>query len=61
VAYDHPVLNTSFQHTVHHAVTSHGRDYHTGFLLKLWDDLAGTKYLGHAVVPAKLNERTAEE
>ncbi len=42
----HPWLNTSYQHYVHHARSTLHRPYHTGFFLKLWDQLAGGGYEG---------------
>lgn len=59
--YDHPWLNTSFQHHVHHAVSSASTPYHTGFLLRAWDRMAGTQYCGTAVVPAEVARRTRAE
>ena len=38
----HPVLNTAYQHYFHHSKASAGRPYHTGFFIKLWDELAGS-------------------
>jgi len=52
IRYDHPVLNTSFQHYVHHAVSVKNKPYHTGFFVKLWDQLAGSVYDGSQVIPA---------
>ena len=37
----HPILNTSFQHCMHHAVSVRNLPYHTGFFFKIWDDLLG--------------------
>jgi lathosterol oxidase len=42
----HPWLNTSFQHYLHHARSTLQRPYHTGFFLKLWDQLAQSCYVG---------------
>lgn len=55
IPYDHPILNTSFQHHAHHAVSSAGTPYHTGFFVKTWDQLAGTVYRGATVVPAEVD------
>jgi len=40
----HPIINTSFQHYCHHALSIIGKPYHTGFFFKLWDQLAGSLY-----------------
>jgi Delta7-sterol 5-desaturase len=42
----HPWLNTAHQHYLHHARATLHRPYHTGFFLKLWDQLAGSCYTG---------------
>ena len=42
----HAWLNTSFQHYLHHARSTLHRPYHTGFFLKLWDQLARSSYAG---------------
>ena len=36
----HPVINTSFQHYIHHAKAVYGLPYHCGFFLKVWDDIS---------------------
>jgi len=41
---DNPVINTSFQHYLHHAVSQRRTTYHCGFFLKIWDQLFGTTY-----------------
>jgi lathosterol oxidase len=38
------ILNTSFQHYLHHAVSTKNRPYHTGFFFKIWDQLFGSIY-----------------
>lgn len=40
----HPIVNTSYQHYVHHAKSTYGKPYHTGFFLKLWDQMTGSLY-----------------
>jgi lathosterol oxidase len=40
----HPVLNTAFQHYVHHAKSTLHKPMHTGFTLKVWDNLVGSTY-----------------
>jgi lathosterol oxidase len=42
----HPWLNTSYQHHLHHARSTLRKPYHTGFFLKLWDQLFGGGYTG---------------
>ena len=37
----HTILNTSFQHCIHHAVSIRNRTYHTGFFFKVWDNMVG--------------------
>ena len=32
---DHPIMNTSFQHYAHHAISIKNRPYHTGFYFKV--------------------------
>jgi len=41
---DHWMVNTSFQHYVHHAKATRSRAYHCGFFIKAWDQLFGTTY-----------------
>eukprot|EP00658_Telonema_sp_P-2_P035434 TRINITY_DN2576_c0_g1_i3.p1 TRINITY_DN2576_c0_g1~~TRINITY_DN2576_c0_g1_i3.p1 ORF type:complete len:302 (+),score=92.76 TRINITY_DN2576_c0_g1_i3:217-1122(+) len=60
---DHPWINTSFQHYLHHAKSVKLKPYHCGFYLKTWDILAGSMWTGedlsaHAAI-AK-GERTRE-
>ncbi|CAF1130883.1 unnamed protein product [Adineta steineri] len=40
----HSVLNTSFQHYLHHAISTKNRPYHTGFFFKIWDQLFESIY-----------------
>lgn len=40
----HPILNTSFQHYLHHTVSGRNRPYHTGFFFKIWDQLFESIY-----------------
>lgn len=40
----HPVINTSFQHYLHHAKSTVNKPLHTGFFFKIWDQLAGSTY-----------------
>jgi lathosterol oxidase len=62
--YNSRFWNTSFQHYVHHAVSVKNKPLHTGFFVKLWDDLAGSVYVGTQVLPAvedqKLGNRSRE-
>eukprot|EP00657_Telonema_sp_P-1_P009913 TRINITY_DN417_c0_g1_i1.p1 TRINITY_DN417_c0_g1~~TRINITY_DN417_c0_g1_i1.p1 ORF type:complete len:167 (-),score=62.68 TRINITY_DN417_c0_g1_i1:236-736(-) len=55
--YDNPIINTSFQHYAHHAVSSMNKPYHTGFFLKCWDQMAGSIYKGTQVVPAVVQQQ----
>ena len=32
---DHPIMNTSFQHYAHHAISIKNKPYHTGFFFKV--------------------------
>merc|ERR1712046_173102 len=61
---DHPWINTSFQHYLHHAKSVKLKPYHCGFFLKTWDILFCSMWTGedlsaHAAL-AK-GERTREE
>lgn len=40
----HPWINTAFQHYLHHAISAKNLPYHTGFCIKLWDQLWGSVY-----------------
>ncbi|CAF3326689.1 unnamed protein product [Rotaria socialis] len=40
----HPIINTSFQHYLHHAISIKNQPYHTGFYFKIWDQLFGSVY-----------------
>ena len=48
----HPIFNTSFQHYAHHAISVKNKPYHTGFFIKIWDQLFGSMYTGETVIPA---------
>jgi len=39
-----PIINTSFQHYLHHAVSVLHKPYHTGFYFKVWDQIFGSTY-----------------
>lgn len=39
-----PIINTSFQHYLHHAISTCSKPYHTGFFFKCWDQMFGTTY-----------------
>jgi len=39
-----PIINTSFQHYCHHALSVNKKPYHTGFFFKIWDIMAGSIY-----------------
>jgi len=58
-----PIINTSFQHYCHHAVSGRRTVYHTGFFFKIWDQLAGSVYPGEcfcARCEQKAGKRTRE-
>jgi len=40
----HPWINTSYQHFAHHAISVMNKPYHTGFYIKLWDQIMGSTY-----------------
>eukprot|EP01116_Phalansterium_solitarium_P003311 TRINITY_DN14135_c0_g1_i1.p1 TRINITY_DN14135_c0_g1~~TRINITY_DN14135_c0_g1_i1.p1 ORF type:complete len:307 (-),score=103.77 TRINITY_DN14135_c0_g1_i1:318-1121(-) len=40
----HPIMNTAFQHYIHHAQSIINKPYHTGFFFKIWDQLAGSVF-----------------
>jgi len=42
----HPIINTAFQHYLHHAISFRNKPYHTGFFFKIWDRLFGSLYDG---------------
>lgn len=42
----HPILNTAYQHNLHHGKSTKGKPMHTGFMFKLWDNLFGSVYPG---------------
>jgi lathosterol oxidase len=42
----HPVLNTAYQHYLHHAKSVNKKPYHTGFFFKIWDQMFGTTWAG---------------
>jgi lathosterol oxidase len=55
--WDHKIINTSFQHYVHHSVSVKNKPLHTGFFIKLWDNLAGSVYEGTQVIPAVVDQK----
>jgi lathosterol oxidase len=40
------LINTPYQHYIHHAKARLGKPYHTGFFVKIWDRMAGSLYDG---------------
>jgi len=40
----HPIVNSSFQHYIHHARSIKNKPYHCGFFLKIWDQLFDSMY-----------------
>jgi len=55
----HPVLNSSFQHYLHHAISVKNKPLHTGFFFKLWDQMFGTMYVGECFC-AKCEQRAGK-
>ena len=39
-----PLINTSYHHHLHHALSIKNKPYHTGFAIKLWDNIFGSVY-----------------
>ncbi|CAE8635607.1 unnamed protein product, partial [Polarella glacialis] len=37
----HPIINSSYQHYLHHAEGAVGKPRHTGFFVKIWDQMLG--------------------
>jgi Delta7-sterol 5-desaturase len=37
-----PMLNTSYHHYTHHAISAMGRPIYTGFFVKIWDHIFGS-------------------
>jgi len=58
----HPWINTSYQHYAHHALSIMNKPYHTGFYIKLWDQLAGStlEKCGCSKCARAKGERSAE-
>jgi sterol desaturase/sphingolipid hydroxylase (fatty acid hydroxylase superfamily) len=54
---DHPIMNTSFQHYAHHAISIKNKPYHTGFFFKIWDQMFGTMYQGDQVISVTKKEK----
>lgn len=40
----HPIINSSFQHYLHHSISVYDRPLHTGFFVKCWDIFFGSVY-----------------
>ena len=40
----HPILNTAYQHNLHHKKSTLRKPYHTGFFFKIWDQLFGSMW-----------------
>ena len=61
---DHWLLNTSYQHYLHHARSLKNKPYHTGFFFKIWDQLFGTMHPkgveDSAMCAVQRGERTRE-
>jgi lathosterol oxidase len=63
---NNPVINTSFQHFLHHEKSKNGvqNTYHCGFFFKVWDQLFGTVWPkeNHCAAWARANNlRTREQ
>eukprot|EP00600_Ochromonadales_sp_CCMP1393_P000965 CAMPEP_0174979830 /NCGR_PEP_ID=MMETSP0004_2-20121128/15017_1 /TAXON_ID=420556 /ORGANISM="Ochromonas sp., Strain CCMP1393" /LENGTH=208 /DNA_ID=CAMNT_0016231437 /DNA_START=312 /DNA_END=938 /DNA_ORIENTATION=- len=56
-----PVLNTSYHHYMHHAISAKGRPIYTGFFFKAWDALFDTKYTGACACHECRPERSLDE
>ncbi|EFA78700.1 hypothetical protein PPL_08161 [Heterostelium album PN500] len=60
----HPIVNSAFQHYLHHAISIKNKPYHTGFFFKIWDQLFGSMYDGECFCckcEQKKVERTKEK
>jgi len=57
---DHPWINTSFQHYLHHAISIKNKPYHTGFFFKCWDQLFGTMHPDGVVKSAMVAQTRGE-
>jgi len=58
------ILNTSFQHYLHHAKSINRKPYHCGFMFKIWDQMFGSMYHGEdlsAYTAVAKGQRTREE
>jgi len=42
----HPILNGSYHHHLHHAISTKNKPMHTGFFFKLWDQLFDSVHKG---------------
>ncbi|CAJ1341808.1 unnamed protein product [Effrenium voratum] len=49
----HPIINTSFQHYLHHAEGAVGKPRHTGFFIKIWDQMVGGDSTAHMLASGK--------
>eukprot|EP00516_Mucochytrium_quahogii_P001210 CAMPEP_0203759658 /NCGR_PEP_ID=MMETSP0098-20131031/12763_1 /ASSEMBLY_ACC=CAM_ASM_000208 /TAXON_ID=96639 /ORGANISM=" , Strain NY0313808BC1" /LENGTH=271 /DNA_ID=CAMNT_0050652765 /DNA_START=274 /DNA_END=1089 /DNA_ORIENTATION=+ len=41
-----PIINTSYHHHLHHAISTNKKPLHTGFFFKAWDQLFGSTHTG---------------
>jgi lathosterol oxidase len=63
VSTKNPLVNTSFQHYIHHATGRRKTPCHCGFFIKTWDQLFGSLYDGpdcHAEAERKKGNRSIE-
>lgn len=59
-----PIVNTSFQHYIHHAAGTRKRPCNCGFFIKIWDQIWGTCYDGpecHASAEREKGNRSIEK
>eukprot|EP01066_Platyproteum_vivax_P006399 Platyproteum_vivax@DN21_c0_g1_i1.p2 len=59
-----PIINSSYQHYAHHALSVYNKPYWCGFFMKIFDVMAGTEYQGVCLCAnccQKRGERTPEK
>eukprot|EP00948_MAST-09A_sp_MAST-9A-sp1_P001874 g1874.t1 len=57
----HPIINSAYQHYLHHAKSGKKTTFHCGFMFKIWDQLFGTMYKGKCGCIKCQPKRTREE
>eukprot|EP00127_Corallochytrium_limacisporum_P005509 Clim_evm26s207 gene=Clim_evmTU26s207 len=50
------ILNLATQHYLHHAKSINNKPYHTGFMFKIWDKIAGAEWKGECTCPKCLRK-----